>query len=150
MQLTTISPDAMKYIVRHPQSSPTAPLITLDTSMPESSPESIIPTLRSLFTGSEYCAVSGTNNCGITEQAPVTIDAAWMTYMLLLTAMAISENNSIRKLLMMIFFLLTRSARGIMKNNPNAYPTCVNRVILLDWVMVMPRSCRIVSSRGWL
>ena len=52
--------------------------------------------------------------------------------------------------LLLIFFLLTRSARGIMKNNPNAYPTCVNRVILLDWVMVMPRSCRIVSSRGWL
>ena len=49
-----ISPAAIKYISRHPNSSPTQPLTTLEANIPVSRPEMTTPTLRPLCSGREY------------------------------------------------------------------------------------------------
>lgn len=67
---------ATKYIVLHPKYSPTMPLTTLEPRMPVSSPLSIRPTLRALFSGKENWETSGMNIWGVTEQMPVTNEAA--------------------------------------------------------------------------
>ena len=71
-----ISPAAIKYISRHPNSSPTQPLTTLEANIPVSRPEITTPTLRPLCSGREYWEAMGTNIWGIMEQTPVTKEAA--------------------------------------------------------------------------
>ena len=63
-------------MVRQPKYSPTIPLMTRDPKMPVSRPLNISPTLRALFSGSENCDTKGMKIWGITEQTPVTSEAA--------------------------------------------------------------------------
>ena len=93
-------------MVRQPQYSPTIPLITRDPRIPASSPLTSIPTLRALFCGSENCETIGMKICGMTEQTPVTSEAASMQRISGATATASMEQASSEKFITMMFLRL--------------------------------------------
>ena len=75
---TIIKAAAMKYMARQPSQSPTKPEMTREARMPVKRPDMTMPTLRLLCSGRENCEAMGTKICGMTEQIPVTSEAAQM------------------------------------------------------------------------
>ena len=120
MAQTTIKPVAIKYISRHPNISPTIPLITREASIPVNRPETTSPTFRPLFSGFEYNAAIGMKICGITEQIPVKREAVRTMWILGANAMLSREMIRMEKFMMMIFFRWNMSPSGITNNSPIA------------------------------
>ena len=140
---------AITYIERQPSHSPTSPLITREARMPVSNPETIRPTLAPFFSGREYWAAMGMNICGMTEQAPTANDAAITAWKLFDSAIHSKAIVSMEKLYETIFLRSNLSPEGMMKNNPQAYPTCVIMAMRLVLHSSMPRSFPIRERSGW-
>ena len=84
----------------------------------------------------------------MTEQIPVTSEASRMYNTFTDMAMLQVATDNKRKLMTMIFFRLYKSPKGIINNNPSAYPICVVIGIRLAVNSEIPKSSLIRFSNG--